>query len=148
MGDVPWLHHFIDGHDLASAGAGERLLLNAADETPVWRMPLATGEVVEDAVASASKAVAALRPFDSFDEAIAMANDSRYGLGAVVFTNSSRHATQAMDRLDVGILKINAAIGIAAGSTWEPAKQSGFGYGNGKELLLFLVHQKSVLWQV
>lgn len=91
--------------------------------------------------------VAALRPFNDFDEAIAMANDGPYGLGAVLFTDSSRHTMQAMDRLDVGLLKINAAIGIATGSTWEPAKQSGFGYGNGRELLLSLVHQKSVLWQ-
>lgn len=91
--------------------------------------------------------VAALRPFDDFDEAIAMANDSRYGLGAVLFTDSPRNAMQAADRLEVGLLKINAAIGIAAGSTWEPAKQSGFGYGNGQELLLSLVHQKSVFWQ-
>jgi acyl-CoA reductase-like NAD-dependent aldehyde dehydrogenase len=91
--------------------------------------------------------VAALRPFDDFDEAIAIANEGPYGLGAVLFTDSSRHAMQAMDQLDVGLLKINAAIGIATGSTWEPAKQSGFGYGNGRELLLSLVHQKSVLWQ-
>ncbi len=77
-----------------------------------------------------------------------MANDSRYGLGAVLFTDSPRNAMQAADRLEVGLLKINAAIGIAPGSTWEPAKRSGFGYGNGRELLLSLVHQKSVFWQV
>lgn len=135
-----------------SAGAGAEILCGGKREvrkgffyppTVVAEVPVQSDLWQEETFGP----VAALRSFDEFDEAVAIANDSRYGLGAVLFTESASNAMLAMDRLDVGALKINAAIGIAPGSTWEPAKQSGFGYGNGRELLLSLVHQKSVLWQ-
>lgn len=46
--------------------------------------------------------VALLQRFDDFDEALAIVNDSRYGLQAGVFTDSLAHAMRAWDVLDVG----------------------------------------------
>jgi acyl-CoA reductase-like NAD-dependent aldehyde dehydrogenase len=46
--------------------------------------------------------VALLEAFDDFDDAIARANDSDYGLQAGVFTASLAHALRAWDRLEVG----------------------------------------------
>jgi acyl-CoA reductase-like NAD-dependent aldehyde dehydrogenase len=46
--------------------------------------------------------VALLESFDDFDDAIARANDSDYGLQAGVFTGSLAHALRAWDRLEVG----------------------------------------------
>ena len=46
--------------------------------------------------------VALLEPFDDFDDALARANDSAYGLQAGVFTGSLANALRAWDRLEVG----------------------------------------------
>ena len=46
--------------------------------------------------------VALLEPFDDFEQALARANDSDFGLQAGVFTASLAHAMRAWDRLDVG----------------------------------------------
>ena len=46
--------------------------------------------------------VAILQAFDSFDEAINIANDSAYGLQAGVFTRDHYKVQQAWDELDVG----------------------------------------------
>lgn len=142
----------VESHVAGSAGAGAEILTGGRREAGqgFFYPPTIVADVPADCGLWQDETfgpVAALRPFDDFDEAISMANGGPYGLGAVLFTDSARHAMQAMDQLDVGLLKVNTAIGIATGSTWEPAKQSGFGYGNGRELLLSLVHQKSVLWQ-
>ena len=46
--------------------------------------------------------VVIMERFKDFDQALAMANDSRYGLQAGVFTGSLDHAMQAWDTLEVG----------------------------------------------
>jgi acyl-CoA reductase-like NAD-dependent aldehyde dehydrogenase len=51
--------------------------------------------------------VVCLNPYDTFEEALTMINDSRYGLQAGVFTNSVSEAFRAADMLDVGGVIIN-----------------------------------------
>jgi acyl-CoA reductase-like NAD-dependent aldehyde dehydrogenase len=46
--------------------------------------------------------VALIEPFDDFDQAIDLVNDSDFGLQAGVFTGSLDHAMRAWDRLEVG----------------------------------------------
>lgn len=46
--------------------------------------------------------VAAMEPFDDFEEALARANDSDFGLQAGVFTGDLAHAMRAWDALEVG----------------------------------------------
>ena len=46
-------------------------------------------------------------PVESFEAALAAANDSVFGLQAGVFTNNIEHAFQAFDRLDVGGVILN-----------------------------------------
>jgi acyl-CoA reductase-like NAD-dependent aldehyde dehydrogenase len=46
--------------------------------------------------------VAAIEPFDDFDDALARANDSDVGLQAGVFTADLAHAMRAWDALEVG----------------------------------------------
>ena len=46
--------------------------------------------------------VAILEPFDDFDAALAMVNDSDFGLQAGVYTGSLAHAMRAWDTLEVG----------------------------------------------
>ncbi len=51
--------------------------------------------------------VVTVMPFDSFDEALDMADDSLYGLQAGVYTNDIAKAFKAVKRLDVGGVIIN-----------------------------------------
>jgi len=52
--------------------------------------------------------VAAVIAVDSFDEAIAMANDTRYGLSASIFTRDLGRALRFADRIRSGIVKVNS----------------------------------------
>lgn len=51
--------------------------------------------------------VLTLNSFQTFEEAVARANDSRYGLQGGIFTNDIRRAFQAIEDWDVGGLMIN-----------------------------------------
>ena len=50
---------------------------------------------------------ALLAPFDKFDDAIAMVNDSDYGLQAGIFTDSLDHAMRAWNELEQGGVIVN-----------------------------------------
>ncbi len=91
--------------------------------------------------------VAPLVPFDSFDEAIALANDSEYGLAAIVYSNDANHVLSAVESLRAGMIKVNTRRGKAPGATSEPFGASGLGYGYGLEVLAELSRQKSVQWR-
>ena len=61
-------------------------------------------------------------------EALALVNDSAFGLTAAVFTNDLRAAAEAVQTLDVGVLHINS--GTAGADPYVPfggTKASGFG---------------------
>jgi acyl-CoA reductase-like NAD-dependent aldehyde dehydrogenase len=88
--------------------------------------------------------VAPVRIADDFDAAIALANDSRYGLAATVLTPSLAHAQRAWRELDVGTVKVNAVFGGAPGGAAQPRKDSGSGFGYGPELLDEMVQTKVV----
>lgn len=65
------------------------------------------------------------------DEAIRLANDTPFGLGAVVF-GGDPHRTEAVARqLTAGMIGVNRGIGGAAGTPWVGARQSGYGYHKG-----------------
>jgi len=51
--------------------------------------------------------VVAMCPAEGFDEAVGLANDSRYGLSAAVFTNSLRLAQEFLDRAEAGQVSVN-----------------------------------------
>ena len=51
--------------------------------------------------------VALLEPFEDFDAALAVVNNSDYGLQAGLFTDNLVHAMRAWDALDVGGVVVN-----------------------------------------
>ena len=91
--------------------------------------------------------VAPCMPFDDFDEAIALANDHRYGLAAVLCSTSSTRSLKFLHEVRAGMLKVNAPPRKAPGGTSEPVGASGIGAGYGQELLLELTRQSSVQWK-
>jgi acyl-CoA reductase-like NAD-dependent aldehyde dehydrogenase len=52
--------------------------------------------------------VAAVVPYDTVEEAIAIANDSRYGLHGGVFTQDPRRALEVASQIETGTLSINS----------------------------------------
>jgi len=65
--------------------------------------------------------------FDTLDEAIAIANGTRYGLGAAVWTRDIDKAAYAAERLHAGSVFVNAAGGVNVEMPFGGFKQSGFG---------------------
>ena len=51
--------------------------------------------------------VLAVKRFDTYDEALAIANDTPYGLSASLFTNDHSAMERAVDEIAVGVLHIN-----------------------------------------
>ncbi len=48
-----------------------------------------------------------IQPFDEFGEVVDLANDSRYGLSAYVFTSDFHRAMRAVDDIDFGEIYVN-----------------------------------------
>ena len=70
--------------------------------------------------------VVSISRVSSIPEAIARANNSSYGLGAVVFGGTEAEAVAA--QLEAGMIGINQGPGGAGDAPWVGAKQSGFGF--------------------
>jgi len=66
-------------------------------------------------------------PFDADDEAIALANDTPFGLAASVWTRDVRRALEAARRLDFGHVQVNDHLMVASEMPHGGFKQSGFG---------------------
>ena len=69
----------------------------------------------------------------SDDEAVERANDTRFGLGAVVFGQDEERTAAVARRLTAGMIGINRASGGAVGTPWVGARESGFGFHKGPD---------------
>src|SRR5690606_35347433 len=67
------------------------------------------------------------------DEAVQLANDSPYGLGAVVFGGDPERTERVARRLQAGMIGINQSIASAPGAPWVGARESGYGYHSSVE---------------
>lgn len=70
--------------------------------------------------------------FDSVDEAITLANDSEYGLGASVITQDEEKARYIARKLDIGMVWINEPLLSNEYCPWIARKNSGLGYELGE----------------
>jgi len=71
--------------------------------------------------------------FDDLDEAVAMANRTRYGLAAYVWTNDLRTANRAAERLAFGMIGVNEWSPQAVEAPFVGWKESGLGREAGAE---------------
>jgi acyl-CoA reductase-like NAD-dependent aldehyde dehydrogenase len=84
-------------------------------------------------------------PFKDEAEAVALANDSPYGLAAAVWTTDVMRAHRMADKLDVGIVWINDHHRNDPSSPWGGMKHSGIGRENGLSALHEYTQTKSVV---
>lgn len=83
--------------------------------------------------------VVTVEVFETEEEAIRRANDSRYGLSASVWTESGRRALRVVEALDYGTVWVNTHLVIASEMPW-----GGFGMsGLGRELSTYAIEDFS-----
>lgn len=88
--------------------------------------------------------VVGVMPFDSIDEVIGLANDTVYGLAAIVFTESlslARRLSLAIEAGNVAINNVDAGVINAPYGGW---KASGFGHEHGSEGLYEYLNIKHI----
>jgi len=72
--------------------------------------------------------IVVVEPYDDVDAVIALANDSRFGLQAGLFTNDIRIIQRAFERLEVGALIVNDVNTFRVDQMpYGGVKQSGYG---------------------
>jgi acyl-CoA reductase-like NAD-dependent aldehyde dehydrogenase len=88
---------------------------------------------------------AALCKVSSFDEAIALANDSEFGLGANIYTTDLGEAIAATEQLQVGMVWVNAPLLDNDAGPFGGRKMTGMGRQLGYEGLSQFQHTKLVM---
>jgi acyl-CoA reductase-like NAD-dependent aldehyde dehydrogenase len=110
--------------------AGAKILLSGRREaSKLW--PVVAADVPPGAKLREREIfgpVATVEAFDDFDDALAKANDTDYGLQASVFTRDMSRVMRAFDRLEVGGVIVNEAPTLRIDNfPYGGTKASGFG---------------------
>jgi len=87
--------------------------------------------------------VMSLLPFDTEEEAIALANDSDYGLGSGVFTENVARAHRVSDRIRSGICWVNTYRAVSPIAPFGGFNQSGYGREAGVDSILDYTRTKT-----
>jgi acyl-CoA reductase-like NAD-dependent aldehyde dehydrogenase len=113
-----------------AVGSGARLVTGGQRQGSVYA-PTVVADVKPEMRISSDELfgpAVAVTPFDDIDQAIALANDSRYGLAAAIFTENLEHAMKFAREVQSGNLHVNW------GPQWRAdlmpyggLKESGFG---------------------
>lgn len=89
--------------------------------------------------------VLAVKTFSTEKEAIALANDSSYGLAAAIFTSSMPRALRVTRALQVGMVGVNSPVMPLAQLPWGGCKESGYGREGGLAGLEEYLQSKTVM---
>jgi aminomuconate-semialdehyde/2-hydroxymuconate-6-semialdehyde dehydrogenase len=90
--------------------------------------------------------VVTIAPFDSEDDAVALANGTRYGLAANLWTRHRARGMRLAERLEFGIVWINSWLLRDLRVPFGGVKQSGVGREGGDEALRFFTEPKAITW--
>lgn len=88
--------------------------------------------------------VLAVIPFDTEEDAIALANDSPYGLGSALWTRDVARAHRVASRLTHGIVWVNDHHRLDPASPWGGVRDSGSGREGGWESFHEFTHLRAV----
>lgn len=118
-----YLRRAVDGGATISFGGGRPDLRGYYLEPALVTDVGAADEICQDELFAP---VATVTPYDSVDEAVELANDSRYGLNALVWGEPEEARAVAL-RLETGTVAINGGGGARPDVPWTGFKQSGVG---------------------
>jgi aminomuconate-semialdehyde/2-hydroxymuconate-6-semialdehyde dehydrogenase len=88
--------------------------------------------------------VVTIQPFDTDEEALALANGTAYGLSATVWTNNLQRSQRLARDLQAGIVWINTWMLRDLRTPFGGVKQSGVGREGGWEAMRFFTEPKNV----
>ncbi len=83
-------------------------------------------------------------PFDTEEEAIALANDTEYGLAGSVWTQNIQRAHRVSDKLRAGTVWVNSYRAVSPSVPFGGFGASGLGRENGMESILDFMETKAV----
>ena len=83
--------------------------------------------------------------FDTEEDAIRLANDTKYGLAASIWTENLARGHSVASKLDCGIIWINDHHKNDPSSPWGGFKDSGIGRENGYEAYMQYTHTRSII---
>jgi len=115
----------------AAVAAGATVLTGGSGHRNNFVMPTVLSNVDESMEIGSEETfgpVACVTRVASEDDAVARANDTPFGLGAVVFSGDEERAEAVARRLTAGMIGVNRAVFGVAGSPWVGARESGFGF--------------------
>jgi aldehyde dehydrogenase (NAD+) len=139
----------IQSHIADALARGARAILGGIDSVkPPYVEPVVLLNVPEDSLAMTDETFGptiAINQVADMNEAIALSNASRYGLGASVW--SRKHGEEIAAQLHCGMVAINSTISFAAIASvpFGGVKESGYGRIHGPEGLLEFTYARSVV---
>lgn len=131
----------IDGGRLATGGVGEGWFV---DPTIIVDAPPAARVCREEIFGP----VVVVQPFDSEDEVVSIANDTKYGLNAMVFTENLSRAHRVADRLNAGTVWVNCFFIRDLRAPFGGVGESGVGREGGNFSREFFTEPKAVVMQI
>lgn len=131
----------IDGGRLATGGVGEGWFV---DPTIIVEAPPAARVCREEIFGP----VVVVQPFDSEDEVVSIANDTKYGLNAMVFTENLSRAHRVADRLNAGTVWVNCFFIRDLRAPFGGVGESGVGREGGNFSREFFTEPKAVVMQI
>lgn len=85
-----------------------------------------------------------IRPFDSEEEVIELANDTDYGLAAVIWTENTSRAIRVAEQIESGIVWVNSWFLRDLRTAFGGSKKSGIGREGGTYSLDFYTEHKNI----
>ena len=139
----------IQSHIDDAIARGAKVLMGGSDSVKApFVEPVILCDVPEDSIAMTDETFGptiAINRVQSMAEAIKLSNDTRYGLGASVW--SKRRGKQIASQLHTGMVAINSTISFAAVDSvpFGGVKDSGYGRIHGPEGLLEFTYPRTVV---
>lgn len=122
--------------EAVAAGATAVVGGSAADGPGYFYQPTVLTNVAVDARILQEEIFGPVAPIVTFsteEEAIRLANDTKYGLAAYVFTKDLHRGLRVSERLETGMLGLNTGVISNAAAPFGGVKQSGLGREGGVE---------------